>query len=99
MKERAKLRNNDPIILLPSGEATAVRIAGKNTFAARARATPLLVRDEYDPIDNPEGSWCRPENKPDLNIELQNDIVEKPSTEEMTNESTEDHQTPVSETR
>jgi hypothetical protein len=82
MKERAKLRGGDPVILLPSGTETTVRIAGKNTFTVRCRATPLLVRDEYHPTENPSGTWCRPKCKPEFDIRTVNDIVDERVTEE-----------------
>lgn len=61
--ELAKLRKGDALVLLPSGEETFVKVAGKNTFTVQGHIMPLAVRDEYDPRENPSGSWCRLEKK------------------------------------
>jgi hypothetical protein len=57
------LRKGDPITLLPSGELTTVRVAGKNSFAVAGHVTALLLSDEWHPTDNPAGKWARPETK------------------------------------
>ena len=58
-----KLRNGDPLVLLPSGEEARVHVVGKNSFSVYGHVCALLLSDEYDPRENPAGKWARLENK------------------------------------
>jgi len=58
-----KLRKGDRVVLLPSGEETIVTVAANNGFLVRGHLLSLQYRNEYDPKENPSGSWCKLENK------------------------------------
>lgn len=58
-----KLRKGDPITLLPSGEQVRVRSVSKNHFLVTDHMLGIPLADEYHPIENPAGSWARPEHR------------------------------------
>jgi hypothetical protein len=62
-RQVTKLRKGDRVVLLPSGEETVVTVAAKNSFLVRGHLLALQYRNEYDPKENPSGSWAKLEDK------------------------------------
>lgn len=58
-----KLRKGTRVVLLPSGEETRVRSVGQVSFSVAGHVLSLSLNNEYDPVKNPSGSWCRIEGK------------------------------------